>query len=270
MQQAFAAAVAQVLQRQSAALQQLEQQQACSWVQTVAVGGTPGRRFHGRGPSLLQVALHTRRLQLQLRSLADLCWCSLAAGADGSGNAGIASAASGPGLDPQPAQPELGGSWLWQQGFPAGTELLDYLYRRANEAGTAHCPSWQAGSAGATRGRFLGCRPFAALSGALLDAASPSCVSDELMETPLLPVLQTMPTPLCCASCLCKPSSPTCATCTPGPSRPTCARHALPRLRSLFSCLAAMLLDVGGHRYRQPSTTANMLLFLPWAPKHRW
>ena len=139
VQQAFAHAVSDVLQRQAAALQQLEQEQGTSWVQAVSVGGVPGRRLHRRGPTLMQVALHSGRLQLQLRSLADLCWCTSAdtvageeAGEDADGGSCMGDAAR----DPQQQAVGGGGGCRWHQGsFPASTHLLDYLYRRANEAG---------------------------------------------------------------------------------------------------------------------------------------
>lgn len=145
VQQAFATAVAEVLLRQSAALQQLEQQEASDWLQTVVVGGAQGRRFAARSPSLLQVALHTGRLQLQLRTLASLCWCipahsppespSAAAAADGSGT-----------REEQPAGGSggSGATCPWQEGgFPSGTTLLDYLYRSASEAGLRLLPPWR-------------------------------------------------------------------------------------------------------------------------------
>ena len=157
VQHAFATAVADVLQRQSAALQQLEQQEGSPWVQDVAAGGIPGRRLAGRGPSLLQVALHTGRLQLQLRSLAHLCWCGPAAAAEGSPEGGAApadAAAAGaedcgvPGAAEQQqegqregeeSERQLGSSadpCLWEGGgFPQGVALLNYLYGRASEAG---------------------------------------------------------------------------------------------------------------------------------------
>lgn len=125
VQHAFAVAVEEVLRRQSAALQQLELQQGTAWVQTVAVGGTQGRQLHSRGPTLLQVALHSGGLQLQLRRLAELCWCT---------DSWQTSC-----LDQAGDEREQGGldsSCRWQDGgFPAGTELLAYLYSRASEAG---------------------------------------------------------------------------------------------------------------------------------------
>lgn len=134
VQQSFATAVAQVLQRQSAALQQLEQQQSRSWQELSAAGtgAMPGQRLHSRSPTLLQVSLHTRRLQLQLHGLADLCWCCTAS--QGCGSDGDLEGGAGPAA----AQvQQLETRWLWQDGFPGGTALLDYLYRRTNEAGTA-------------------------------------------------------------------------------------------------------------------------------------
>jgi hypothetical protein len=99
--------------------------------------------FRRRTPSLLQVALHTRRLQLQLRSLAELCWCCPeAAGppAHEQPQSAILDDAEGQ----QQAAWELGAGQQqaaqgkrrrWQEGFPRGTDLLDYLYRRVSEAG---------------------------------------------------------------------------------------------------------------------------------------
>lgn len=158
VQQAFAAAVADVLQRQSAAIQQLEQEEGSPWVQAVEVAGSHGWRLFGRGPSLLQVALHTGRLQLQLRSLADLCWCGLSPAADGSpmaedalpaqaavgGEDGSAAEEAQRAQQGQKAQQQqqLGstGPCLWEEGsFPAGVQLLNYLFERANEAGAASC-----------------------------------------------------------------------------------------------------------------------------------
>ncbi|KAL4440506.1 hypothetical protein ABPG75_003507 [Micractinium tetrahymenae] len=131
VQHAYAAAVSEVLRRQSAALQQLEQQQGTPWVQTVAVGGSQGRQLHSRGPTLLQVALHSGRLQLQLRRLAELCWCA------GGGSMDAEQEAEG-------FEHEMGsmhGRGHWQAGgFPAGTELLSYLYRHASEADSADAP----------------------------------------------------------------------------------------------------------------------------------
>lgn len=141
VQQAFAVAVADVLQRQSAALQQLEQQEGAPWVQAVEVGGSQGRRLLGRGPSLLQVALHTGRLQAQLRSLADLCWCGFSPAADGSPMAedgGDVDAEEEAQQGQQRGQQQLGGSGpcLWEEGgFPSGVQLLNHLFERANEAG---------------------------------------------------------------------------------------------------------------------------------------
>ncbi len=125
VQHAFAVAVADVLRRQSAALQQLEQQQGGPWVQTVAVAGTQGRQLHSRGPTLLQVALHSGRLQLQLRRLAELCWCACG------GPTGDVDEADG-----WREEGSFDRGCRWQDGgFPAGTELLNYLYCRASEAG---------------------------------------------------------------------------------------------------------------------------------------
>ena len=142
VQQAFAAAVADVLQRQSAALQQLEQQEGSPWVQAVEVAGSQGRRLFGRGPSLLQVSMHTGRLQGQLRSLADLCWCGFSPATEdypmegGEGAAGTAEEAQQAQQQQQPQQLGGGGPCLWEEGgFPAGVELLNYLFERANEAG---------------------------------------------------------------------------------------------------------------------------------------
>ncbi|KAI7838596.1 hypothetical protein COHA_007604 [Chlorella ohadii] len=159
VQQAFAAAVADVLQRQSAAIQQLEQEEGSPWVQAVEVAGSHGWRLFGRGPSLLQVALHTGRLQLQLRSLADLCWCGLSPAADGSpmaedalpaqaavgGEDGSAAEEAQRAQQGQKAQQQqqLGstGPCLWEEGsFPAGVQLLNYLFERANEADDADAP----------------------------------------------------------------------------------------------------------------------------------
>lgn len=142
VQQAFAAAVADVLQRQSAALQQLEQQEGSPWVQAVEVAGSQGRRLFGRGPSLLQVSLHTGRLQGQLRSLADLCWCGFSPATEdypmegGEGAAGTAEEAQQAQQQQQPQQLGGGGPCLWEEGgFPAGVRLLNYLFECANEAG---------------------------------------------------------------------------------------------------------------------------------------
>ena len=42
-------------------VQALEREQSSSWVRRVEVGGKPGREFHRRGLTLLQVVLHTGR-----------------------------------------------------------------------------------------------------------------------------------------------------------------------------------------------------------------
>lgn len=127
VQRAFAVAVAEVLRRQSSVLQQLEQQQSTPWVQAAAVGGTQGCQLHSRAPTLLRVALHSGRLQLQLRRLAELCWCT-----DGSVVGGLHDAASSRGH----GEGGLDSAWRWQDGgFPTGTELLNYLYGHASEAG---------------------------------------------------------------------------------------------------------------------------------------
>jgi hypothetical protein len=139
VQQAFAHAVSDVLQRQAAALQQLEQEQGTSWVQAVSVGGVPGRRLQRRGPTLMQVALHSGRLQLQLRSLADLCWCTSAGAAAGEGADEGAEGDDCIGDAAMQSQQQAGGGGggcRWQEGsFPGSILLLDYLYCRASEAG---------------------------------------------------------------------------------------------------------------------------------------
>lgn len=116
VQQAFAAGVSEVLRQQAAALQLFEQTQGRPWLEEVveartdappaaatsgASGAQPiGMRFHRPALSLLQVALHTGALQRQLAGLALLCWC------DGA---------------------EARRCWE-AAGFPAGAELLSYLY----------------------------------------------------------------------------------------------------------------------------------------------
>ena len=133
VQQAFAVAVGEVLQRQAAALQALELQEGTEWVQT-AVGGTCGTRLHSRGLTLLQVALHTGRLQRQLHRLAGLCWCHVGEEGDSaseSGSDGADSAARCSRAGSRPCSP-----CPWESGdFPGGTQLLTYLYRHASEAG---------------------------------------------------------------------------------------------------------------------------------------
>ncbi|PSC71851.1 phosphatase 2C 22 [Micractinium conductrix] len=132
VQQAFAVAVGEVLQRQAAALQALELQEGTEWVQT-AVGGTCGTRLHSRGLTLLQVALHTGRLQRQLHRLAGLCWCHVGEEGDSaseSGSDGADSAARCSRAGSRPCSP-----CPWESGdFPGGTQLLTYLYRHASEA----------------------------------------------------------------------------------------------------------------------------------------
>ena len=153
---ALAAAVGEVLRQQAAALQLLEQQHGVPWVEEVvdigggegAAAGTAaaavrpgsrgggggasggavcGRRFHRPSLTLLQVVLHTGRLQRQLASLAELCWCQLDRDSSSiSSSSGTTTSSSGGAGE---------GVCRWEaDGFPSGTALLSYLYSRVQQA----------------------------------------------------------------------------------------------------------------------------------------
>lgn len=109
---AFASAVGRLLRHHTAELSALEEACSTTWVRSVHVAGVPGQVLHGQGLSPLQALLLTGPVRLRLRSLAELCWCTPAAGN---------------------APPR----WLQAHPLPSGLALLEHLYAKASTADAA-------------------------------------------------------------------------------------------------------------------------------------